>query len=395
MRFKNFTPYPAMQYSSKTKDNQSFEILIAKMSYGFGKDFELYELPEQELLNFTDLCFEDFNTSSLKHPSDLVPIKPNCDVIVIANSHSPKNERLRQWNCGIRIDGEHRLEKQLMVYGPRQWNPIWSKKPDEAQKENWQKYREFFSHWELSEPELSNCVPIRYEYAYGGLTEKMGSHGEIEQIAYEHNPIGVGWIDQQATDHTQSVKAAQIESIDEPIVEPYQHYAPQSLGPIPPAWLPRRPLGGTYDQNWIDNIWPEWPQDYDFSFHNSAPMHMQYPAYMTGKERIQLMNLWPEKEIIDFNLPGNRLFVHHIDDDDHTTHFHMKLDTVYVNLAEKNIEDCYVSLTWRYQYLEENTQQLNLDVHSERTKSRDTFWGYDIKVAPNTEQLFQKIGEFS
>ena len=81
----------------------------------------------------------------------------------------------------------------------------------------------------------------------------------------------------------------QIEDPKNPIADPYKAYAPESLGAIPPAWEPRLPLGGAYDDHWQKNIWPEWPPDYSFAYHNSAHPGLICDGYLAGDERISMV----------------------------------------------------------------------------------------------------------
>lgn len=351
-----------MKITNGDQQGRMFQSVFVKTTYTFDEDFNLIPDPEQEPFNFTDHCYEDFNTSSLMYPSDLVPFKPNTDIIINANSYPPDGKPMKHWNCGVRIEGQHRVEKQLMVYGPRQWVPKWSRELNEEERQNWQKYRKCFKKWELSEPELTNCVPIRYENSFGGMQERAKDGGKIEYIAFERNPIGTGWIDKELTDHTTPMRAPQLESFTGGnIDDPYQIYNPESLGPIPPAWLPRRPLGGTYDQNWIDNIWPHWPPDYDFNYHNSAPSYLQYPNYMRGDEHVQLLNLWPDRSLLQFSLIGEQPIIKALRETGKREQKSLNLDTVYIDLLGENHFDVRVYLTWRMVYFEDQYSEFVVD----------------------------------
>jgi len=74
-----------------------------------------------------------------------------------------------------------------------------------------------------------------------------------------------------------------------------------AFGPIGRAWTPRVQLAGTYDQNWIDNIFPFLPPDFDERYYQAAPddQQMDYPR---GGEEVVLKNLTPEG-YASFHLP--------------------------------------------------------------------------------------------
>ncbi len=53
--------------------------------------------------------------------------------------------------------------------------------------------------------------------------------------------------------------APNIEEINNPVTSPYGKYKPMSFGSVGRGWEPRYKLAGTYDQNWIDNVFPSYP----------------------------------------------------------------------------------------------------------------------------------------
>jgi hypothetical protein len=57
--------------------------------------------------------------------------------------------------------------------------------------------------------------------------------------------------------------------------------------------VPRYPLAGTYDQNWLDNVFPFLPQDFDERYYQAAPEDQQID-YPQGGEEVQLLNLSPD-----------------------------------------------------------------------------------------------------
>ena len=48
-----------------------------------------------------------------------------------------------------------------------------------------------------------------------------------------------------------------------------------SFGPMGRGWPGRIEYGGTYDQNWIDNIFPFLPPDFDDRYFQMAPPDQQ------------------------------------------------------------------------------------------------------------------------
>ena len=66
-----------------------------------------------------------------------------------------------------------------------------------------------------------------------------------------------------------------------------------SLGPIGRGWEPRYKFAGTYDQNWIDNVFPFLPSDFKDAYYQAAPLDQQID-YLRGGEEVVLQNLTPE-----------------------------------------------------------------------------------------------------
>lgn len=326
MQIRNATPHAHLVYSNEDARARLFNILIVKQSFHLNADFQLCASPEQEPLNFSDLCYEDFNTSSLRCPSDLVPFKPCGEITVIADAFAPGGHGAETWTCGVEINGAHqRLAKQVRVYGKRQWHPAWT----------------------LGKPEPVNRVPIRYEHAFGGMTG-----ADDAQIPFEQNPLGTGWIDAKSTDRSRPIPAPQLELAGAPIESPFATSVPAGLGPIPPAWLPRRPLGGTYDDAWVNGRWPHWPLDYDFAYHLSAPKDQHWTGFFQGDEVLRFDGLRPEAPSFTVTLPGQAVFARFRRETGDVTIERCNLDTIYVDLLADDPEDCLITLSWRLCFLE-------------------------------------------
>jgi hypothetical protein len=349
----NYTPYPNFRYYSRDKDDSEFGIVIVKATHELAPSGRLLRAEEQAPMVFTDKCHGAVNVTSLWHPSDLVPNKPATDVVVNAVARTLEKRPESSWNCGILVEdgAETRVEKLLRVTGPRQWRPVWKRTLTERERADWRSHRQAFDRWELSDPEPVTEVPLRYENAYGGeIAQGPDKDGKTALDTDERNPLGCGKIDPDWTDHTQPVRAPQIEAKDESINVPYQNYSPQNLGPSPPAWLPRRPLGGTYDQNWIDTIWPAWPSDYDFAYHNSAHRDLIIKPYLKGHERVSLLGLADWARIVTFDLPGEEVFVDFVAQDGAAERKRMNLDTVFLDIAAPSRRDWRVYLSWRVNF---------------------------------------------
>jgi hypothetical protein len=74
-----------------------------------------------------------------------------------------------------------------------------------------------------------------------------------------------------------------------------------AFGPIGRGWPPRIGHAGTYDKDWIDNVFPFLPADFDTRYFQCAPEDQQVP-HLGGGEPVVLINL-TEDGRRDFALP--------------------------------------------------------------------------------------------
>jgi hypothetical protein len=106
------------------------------------------------------------------------------------------------------------------------------------------------------------------------------------------NPIGVGFHSNLKEEFINGKPLPNTEELKDPVTEPKGKYRPMSLGPIGRGWEPRYKLGGTYDQNWLDNVFPFLPTDFNDAYYQSAPIDQQCD-YLRGGEEVVLRNFTP------------------------------------------------------------------------------------------------------
>ncbi|TIV39923.1 MAG: DUF2169 domain-containing protein, partial [Mesorhizobium sp.] len=120
-----------------------------------------------------------------------------------------------------------------------------------------------------------------------------------------HNPVGTGWSRTRNQRLIPGLRLPNTQAIDEEIRSPFGDYKPMSFGPMGRGWPGRIEYGGTYDQNWIDNVFPFLPEDFDERYFQMAPRDQQID-HPRGGEEVVLMNLTPE-ERVSFRLPSTAL----------------------------------------------------------------------------------------
>lgn len=309
-------------FQATLPDAREYDVVVAKRAYQIDRRGFVEARPEQELLNFDDHCHEDVNTSSLLYPSDVVPFKPRSDIILAANSYAPSGSPT-QWTAGITVTGRKMLHRELVVHGPRQWVP-----------------GKLSGGWKMTKSATVDQVPLRWEQAWGGQIIDPSDPNVVH--VQEENPLGTGWIDKRLSPKEAPVAAPQLEWPGQPIRDPYAVYDPACFAPMLPAWMPRRALGGTFDQAWMDKQRPFWPNDYDFGYHNAAPRALQVDGYLEGSERLHLTNMIFEAPDWTINLPQTAL-VARISGRD----IAMNMDTLLLDVRSPYPEDWLLTLTWR------------------------------------------------
>jgi hypothetical protein len=118
-------------------------------------------------------------------------------------------------------------------------------------------------------------MPISYDVAFGG-TDRFGDD-EREHGAYLPNPVGRGWHRQLKDEWVDGTPLPNTEGIDGPVANPAGNYVPMSFGPLGRGWPDRVRFAGTYDQQWLDDVFPFLPRDFDARYYQAAPLDQQIP----------------------------------------------------------------------------------------------------------------------
>ena len=250
--------------------------------------------------------------SSIKLEGNLAPYKPKTDIHINAISYPPHGQASTEWTCGVRVgDRAH----DLTITGPR--------------------YYRFttFKGWHHSDPVPIASLPIRYEQAFGGTTED----GKV----CEENPIGTGYADFKSANLDKPIAAPQILPLGSKL-PPFGQAAPVAgLGPLAPAWKPRRDKAGTFNVAWEKSRWPDLPVDFKFDFYNSSASGLLCPKFLIGNEWFSLSNLTKSSQL-RFQLPNYELGLLLRLVDGRMLPAPCRLDTVHIEPS-----DSKVYLVWR------------------------------------------------
>lgn len=340
---RNLTPFPNLQFANWDQHGREFGVFMVKTAWDIAEDGTCTLSDEQEPFTFTDTYHSEVNESSPRYASDLVPFKPRTDIILNATTFAPHGRKSSSWIASVEVvetTGASVIgKKDIAVTGPRVWQPT-------------------RRGWQLSDAEPIASLDIRYEYTFGG-TLPAGKDDEGQDLwkAFERNPIGHGWITK--TSDRQPITAPQLLANEHDLADPYAVQKPVGLGPIPAAWLPRRPLGGTYDQNWIDHTWPGWPADYDFSFHNAASDEFACDLPVGAGVQLTLENLHPTMTRWIIQVPDPQL-VAYLQVGTEVVPYALMADTVFLDIAEDRLSDPRVFVVSRLVFDRTTTDGITL-----------------------------------
>lgn len=335
MEFRNLTPFSAMEYAMEDKHSKRHHVIAMKTGFRLVHDAEghwqakLMEYPPLPL-SVEDTFSGEMNRSPVLHESDLTPLKPACDIIINGTAYTPGGIAVPEMIASVLMHspfGEVLLNKKLRITGQRFY-----------------RHQSLTGQWYETDPEPFTSLSLDYHYAFGGecrveadseytgripeeyrLTEdQRQEHPDHDNPPLAHmacpvNPLGLGYMQQWYLRACQvpQVEAPRIITVDNPFTLKQftaclegnadwfaPEFQPAGFGCIGRAWLPRLPLAGTYDQQWLENRHPGLPDDFSAGYWNCAPRDQQIPFPAPGTE-ITLHGLHPDGDIT-FTLPANR-----------------------------------------------------------------------------------------
>lgn len=259
-------------------DGRELLVVVVKGTFAIPRPGEEAQLaPEQVGLVMADEFTGEPGFSATRYECDFAPAKPRCDVLLNCSAYAPEGKPVSKVQVGMRV-GE--LTKTFRVVGNRFW-------------------RKGILGISATNPEPFVKMLISYDNAFGGMDN---SHKDKKQhAALVQNPVGRGFHVNHAKEAIHGKPLPNTEELDHPIKNPKGKYRPMSFGPIGRGWKPRLTFAGTYDQNWIDNVFPFLPEDFQDQYYQSAPTHQQVEQ-LKGGEEVVLLNLTPQGRT-EFKLP--------------------------------------------------------------------------------------------
>ncbi len=259
-------------------DGREMLVVAIKGTYSIPKNGEQPQLADEQIpIIEADVFTGEPGFSSPLYESDYPSFKPKCDVLLNGSAYAPYGRPAERVQVSLQIGS---ISKSFSVAGHRVWQ---------------KNFLGFGS---------SSTVPFTkksfsYDNAFGGVDNTHENPEKHE--AYLTNPVGIGFHCNLEKELVEGKPLPNTEELNNPMNNPKGKYRPMAFGPIGRGWQPRMPLAGTYDQNWLDNIFPFLPPDFQDEYYQSAPSDQQMP-YPKGGEKVLLTNLTPEGRTI-FSFP--------------------------------------------------------------------------------------------
>jgi hypothetical protein len=270
MELLNATGMPAGYTLGMQPDGRELLVVAIKGTFAIPQNGKEPILAAEQVPLFeADTFTGEPGFSASIYESDYAPHKPRCDVLLNGSAYAPGGKPVRRVRVSLQVGS---LSKSFDVVGNRVW-----------------KKRLFFI--KASKPEPFTVLPISYNKAFGGVdnTHKQ----EKKHRAYFTNPVGIGFHSNRQAKFVQNQPLPNTEEPGKRIKKPHGKYSPMALGPIGRSWPPRPKYAGTYDDNWLENVFPFLPADFDDAYYQSAPADQQID-YLRGGEEIVLSNLTPQ-----------------------------------------------------------------------------------------------------
>lgn len=282
MELLNATKMMAGYTMGMDRDGRESLVVAVKGTYSFpegGGEPVLCE--EQQPLIEADVYSGEPGFSAPVYETDYAPFKARCDVILNGSAHAPQGRPAKKVPVSLRVGA---MTKAFIVVGNRRWQKT-------------------LGEIDATPPEPFVVMPISYNRAFGGTDT---SHRDpAYHRAFMENPVGVGFHSNLDGDALNGKPLPNTEQAGMEISRPDGQFRPLSFGPVGRGWAPRYLFAGTYDQNWIDNIFPFLPPDFSNDYFQCAPADQQ-TGYLQGGEMVELINLTPQGRTL-FQLPKEEI----------------------------------------------------------------------------------------
>lgn len=264
----NTTGMPAELTVATDKSGREHCVVVVKGTFTVGEEGEATLAEEQEPFVFADVHHGDPGETGIEYECDFAPFKPRCDVLVNGSAYAPGGKPTTAVMVGLNVGS---MTKTFKVVGDRTW-------------------KVFGPTISASQAQPFTTMPVTYDRAFGGADNFHPD--QSKHSAFMANPVGRGYHQQLAAKFVDGKPLPNMEEPKRPVTAPHKAYNPMSFGPLGRGWAPRIKYAGTYDQKWLDDVFPFLPADFDERHFQSAPTDQQV-EYLKGGEVVRCANLSP------------------------------------------------------------------------------------------------------
>lgn len=276
MEFINATRMTAGYNLGLEASGRELLVVVIKGTFVLPKAGEQMRLHEEQLpLIMADTFTAEPGFSSPVYEVDFAPRKSTCDVLLVGKARAPGGRPVTQLRAALRVGS---MEKSFEVIGNRFWNAG-------------------LATITASKPQPFIEMPVSYDTAFGGADRN--SDDEKNHDAYLPNPVGRGWHKHLKNAWVDGMPLPNTEEPGRSVSFPNNQYRPMALGPLGRGWPERARYAGTYDQEWLDNVFPFLPKDFNERYYQAAPVDQQLPI-AKGPTEVALRG---------FTLDGERRFM--------------------------------------------------------------------------------------
>ena len=227
-------------------------VVVIKGTFVLPKPGEQVRLHDEQLpLIMADTFTGEPGFSAPVYEIDYAPRKRACDVLLVGSAHAPEGRQVTRMRVGLRVGP---MEKSFDVVGDRVWQAG-------------------LTGISASAPRPFTKMPISYDVAFGGADRN--SEDESEHDAFLPNPVGRGWHKHLKNAWVDGKPLPNTEEPGKSVSFPSDKYKPMALGPLGRGWPQRARYAGTYGQQWLDDVFPFLPQDFDERYYQAAPEDQQ------------------------------------------------------------------------------------------------------------------------
>jgi hypothetical protein len=252
MEFINATRMTAGYNMGLEPSGRELLVIVIKGTFVLPKPGEQVRLAEEQLpLIMADTFTGEPGFSAPVQEIDFAPHKQFCDVLLTGHARAPAGREVKRLRAGLRVGT---MEKIFDVVGDRVWQAG-------------------LTGITASAPQAFIAMPITYDRAFGGADRH--SEDESEHDAYLPNPVGRGWHKHLKNAWVDGKPLPNIEEVGKSVSFPSDKLKPMALGPLGRGWPQRARYAGTYDQKWLDNVFPFLPKDFDERYYQAAPEDQQ------------------------------------------------------------------------------------------------------------------------